>query len=226
MEIWVFLILGTASLAGSGLIYLAMQRGRHKQQAYEAFATAQGWRLETDLAGRSSTQRFRDPDDDWTLDVVFVGAGASGGSTRRRVNWQSPQGALSSGEAVLGLPLPEKAVAVLHGGGLIAQQVLKGALKATIQALGQAKFNLVLDETSAGDPGGVVMASDGRFDAMDRVKQSPELAQFRKDRNPAEVPIILRDAEGLTLRRSGAVRELDELLAIVELGKALRARVT
>lgn len=226
MEIWVFLILGTASLAGSGLIYLAMQRGRHKQQAYEAFATAQGGQLETDLAGRSSIQRFRDPVDDWTLDVVFVGAGASGGSTRRRVIWQSPQGALYSGEAVLGLPLPEKAVAVLQGGGLIAQQVLKGALKATIQALGQTKFDLVLDETSAGDPGGVVMASGGQADAMDRVKQSPELAQFRKDRNPAEVPVILRDTSGLSLRRSGPIKDLTELVVIVELGKALRARVT
>lgn len=226
MEIWIFLILGTASLAGSGLIYLAMQRGRHKQQAYEAFAKAQGWQLETDIAGRATTRRFRDPADDWTLDVVFVGAGASGGSTRRRVIWQSPQGALSSGRAVLGLPLPEKAVAVLQGGGLIAQQVLKGALKATIHALGQTKFDLVLDETSAGDPGGVVMASDGRFDAMVRVKQSPELAQFRKDRNPAEVPVILRDEAGLALRRSGPVKDLTELVAIVELGKALRARAT
>ncbi len=226
MEIWVFLILGTTSLAGSGLIYLAMQRGRHKQQAYETFAKAQGWQLETDKAGRATTRRFRDLADDWTLDVVFVGSGASGGSTRRRLNWQSPQGALYSGEAVLGLPLPEKAVAVLQGGGLIAQQVLKGALKATIHALGQTKFDLVLDETSAGDPGGVVMASDGQADAMDRVKQSPELAQFRKNRTPAEVPVILRDTSGLSLRRSGDVRELDELLAIVELGKALRARVT
>lgn len=225
MDNWFILVLIAASLPGSGLMFLALRRGAEKQEAYAAFAQAQGWSYAHDKATNRTADvvRFSDPADDWTIQIIFSGGGATGGSSDRRVEWHTPQGALEDGEAVLGMPIPEKAVMMLQSGGPIGQQVLKAALKGTLYALGRTRFTLEVDEATAGDPGGVVMATEGRAQAMDRLRPNPALAEFRATRKSAEVPVILRNAQGLTLRRPGAVKRLEDLTALVDLGLSLRA---
>lgn len=226
MDNWFIIVLVLASMAGSGLIFLALKKGAQKKHDYQAYAQSQGWLCDADQpagSGYSSVTAFRDPNDDWTLKVLFQSGGPGNTRVRRLVEWHSPQGALTSGEAVLGMPLPEKSVRMMQMGGDIGKQVLKAALKATFHALGQTRFNLTIDEASAGDPGGVVMASDGQSQAMDALRRNADLARFRDTHQEAYVPIILRDETGLTLRRPGAVKTLEELREIVDLGLSLRS---
>lgn len=216
-------VLIAASIAGTALMFLALRKGAHRQQDLKAFADQQGWQYEHQPATNRTAQisRFSNPDEDWTLSLISSGGGE--GSTHRRIEWHTPQGALEDGEAVLGMPLPEKSVAMMHSGGELGKQILKAALKATLHALGKTRFNLTVDEATAGHPGGVVMASDGQAQAMDGIRQSEALAQFRMSHKPAEVPVIIRDATGLTLRLPGRVSDLDDLTALADLGKAVRS---
>ncbi|MEP2718063.1 hypothetical protein [Pseudophaeobacter sp.] len=225
MSIWVILVLIAASTIGSGLIYKALQAGGRKQADYQAFAQAQGWHYQRvePKTGFEKVDEFSDPQDDWRLKIIVAGAGAKRGVVHRRQEWQSPQGALAGGEAVLGMPLPQKSVAMLQTGGPMGQQILKAALKATFHALGKTKFDLAIDDATAGDPGGVVMTSEGQAKAMDSLRANGDLVRFRDTHKKAEVPVILRDPEGLKLRRPGAVKDLKDLVALVALGKSLRA---
>lgn len=219
------LVLIAASILGTALMFAALRKSRIKDAEYDAFAAKQGWRFTPDKGTRGEIikRSFSDPDDDWTLDVVFIGDGPYDGFTTRYVQWHSPQGALPEGQAVLGIPIPPKAVAMLQGGGALGQQLLKTALKATLHALGKTPFDLTIDEATAGHPGGVVMASDGQARAMDPLRDNADLARFRATHKEPEVPVIIRDTHGLTLRRPGSVKSLDDLAALVALGKSLRA---
>lgn len=220
MENGFIFIIVAASMLGTGLIFLALRKGAQKKLDYEAFAQAQGWRYDHNPATNktASIDCISDPADDWTLTVMSGGEG-------RRVEWHTTQGALADGEAVLGMPLPPKAVTMMQGGGAMGQQILKAALKSTFHALGKTRFTLAIDEATASDPGGVVMSSDGQTGTMDGLRRSAALASYRSNHKEAEVPVVLRDAEGLKLRRPGAVKSLDDLTALVTLGKSLRADV-
>lgn len=224
MNIWMIVLLVAASVAGYGLIYWALRRGAQTKAAYQTFAESRGWRFEQDPGTRrsASVSSFSDPNDDWTLRIIFSGGGSTDGSTHQRVEWHTPQGALTEGTAVLGMPLPEKAVTMMQMGGPIGQQVLKGALKATLYALGKTRFDLSFDEATAGDPGGVVMASDGQAEAMDGLRRNAALAAYRAAHRQAEVPVIIRDGTGLILRRPGRVKSMDQISEMVALGLDLR----
>jgi len=225
MNILMIVILAIAALTGTGLIYFVRQRARQKADAYASFAADQGWNYHHDpaQAGLSDIHSFRDPSDDWTLKVIFRSAGASDGMTERRIEWHSPQGALPGGEAVLGMPLPAKAAAMFETGSPLGQKILKTALKATLHALGRTRFTLAIDEATASDPGGVVMSSPGYEAAMNGLRRNTDLARFRETHREADVPVIIRDETGLTLRRPGHVRDLPDLSEIVALGLSLRA---
>lgn len=227
MDILFLLILIAAGFVGSGLMYLAVRKGAQKKLDYQTFAEERGWVFEQEAitTGSFVWERFRDPKDDWTLRIIFTGDGVYDGRTERRIEWHTPQGALPDGEAVLGMPLPEKAVRMMESGGELGKQVLKAGLKATLYALGKTRFNLTVHEASAGHPGGVVMASDGCEHAMDALRDNAALRQFREGHREADVPVIIRDETGLTLRRPGTAKELSELVEIIELGKALRAEI-
>jgi hypothetical protein len=58
---------------------------------------------------------------------------------------------------------------------------------------------------------------------MDAVRDAAELKMARVGTNEAQQPIILRDTDGLKVRRVGALRSLEELRDMVALGTALRA---
>lgn len=223
MTIWMVAALALASALGTGLIFLAIRRGTQKAHDYQAFAQAEGWEYTLDHPSpRTKTDAFRDPGDDWTLRVVFQGDGAHDGMTRRHVEWHSPQGALDQGQAALGMPLPEKSVHMLQMGGEIGKQILEAALKATFHALGQTRFSLAVDKATAGDPGGVVLATPGQEREMERLRRNMELAVYRDTHKVPMVPVVIRDEDGLTLRRPDRVRDLSELTELVTLGKALR----
>ncbi|MBI1493578.1 hypothetical protein [Halocynthiibacter styelae] len=216
-----------ASAAGYGLMYLAMRKGGHKKQDYQAFADKQGWQYEqiSDTT-RTTIDRFRDPADNWRLDLVFIGGGPNtvgsfSGSTRRRMEWHCPTGAIE-GEAALGMPLPEKSVNMMRMGGDMGKQILKAALKGTFYAIGETRFTLTIDEASAGDPSGVVMSTPGQEKAMDAFRRNTDLAGFRMGRNAADVPVVIRNQDGITLRRQGIVKDLDDLPRLADLGKSLR----
>ena len=51
----------------------------------------------------------------------------------------------------------------------------------------------------------------------------PQTVEAISHAKAADVPIIIRDAQGLTLRRPGSVKNLEDLTALVALGKSLRA---
>lgn len=227
MNFWMIAVLAVASLAGSGLIFAALRAGGLQKQKLEALAAQEGWIYEQipstpSSPGAEGTQTLRDPGDDWVLSLSFTHSGATDGSSRRYVTWRSPQGALDHGMAALGIPLPPKAVAMVETGGPLGQQVLKAGLKATHYALGSTRFNLEVDTTTAGDPGGVVLATDGQAGAMDTLKRNMELAVFRQSHKPAQTPVITRDPDGLLLRRAGHPKTPEELIKLVALGKALR----
>lgn len=225
MENWFILVLVAGSLIGSLIMVLAIKKGQEKQADYQAIAQAHGWHYVHDTTSQKYAiyHTFSDPDDDWTLKIIFISGGPNSGSSTRRIEWRSPQGALTQGEAALGAPLPEKTVKMLQSGGSIGKSVAKAALKATMYALGKTKFSLALDEASAGDPGGIVMASPGQAQAMNPLRASAALTAFRAARKEIDVPIIIRDEAGVTLRRVNVTSDAQELKAIVELGKALRA---
>ncbi|WP_299938933.1 hypothetical protein [uncultured Pelagimonas sp.] len=220
MDISVIAILVIASLIGSGLIALAIRRGGQSEEKIQEFARAQGWRYSQDP--QTGTTRLRDLKDDWTLQIIFSGDGAVDGMTHRRVEWHSPHGALPEGEAVLGMPLPEKSVAMMQAGGAFGQQILQASLKATLHALGKTGFDLRIDEDTAGDPGGVVMATPGQETAMNTLRKNVTLADIRSTTKTEAVPVIIRNPDGLTLRRPGAVKDLQDLTVMVDLGKSLR----
>lgn len=224
MENWFILVLVGGSVIGSLIMVLAIKKGQEKQADYHAVAQAHGWHYVHDTATDKYAiyDIFSDPKDDWTLKIMFFSGGVHG-SSARRIEWHSPQGALLDGEAALGAPLPDKTVKMLQSGGSIGKSVATAALKATMYALGKTKFTLAFDEASAGDPGGIVMASPGQETAMDALRASADLAAFRAARKEIDVPIIIRNEAGLTLRRANVTSDAQELKAIVELGKALRA---
>lgn len=104
----------------------------------------------------------------------------------------------------------------------MGQLILMAALKGTMHAMGKTRFDLAIDEATAGDPGGVVMASDGQLSAKNRLRRRSALAAYRQGRKETDMPVMIRDTEGLRLRRPGAVKSLDDLTELVALGKALR----
>ncbi|SHH54092.1 hypothetical protein [Marivita hallyeonensis] len=220
MENLFILVLIAGSGLGTAIMFFAFKKTREKQADYEAFAQRHGWTYAYSPATHNmpSIIEFRDPGDDWSL-KLFSGQGSS----KHRMEWRSPQGALSDGEAVLGMPLPEKSAAMMQSGGAIGQQILKAALKATIHAVGNTRFDLKIDEANAGDPGGAVMASDGQAHAMDALRRNTDLARFREEQPKAEVPVVIRDEDGLRLRRVGRVKQPEDLIGIIDLGKSLRA---
>lgn len=224
MENWFILVLIAGSVLGTAVMVIAFKKGQDKQADYKAVAQNFGWHYVHDTATNKYAiyDTFSDPEDDWTLKIMFFSGGVHGSSSRR-IEWHSPQGALPNGEAALGAPLPEKTVRMLQSGGSLGKSVAKAALKATMYALGKTKFSLILDEATAGDPGGLVMASPGQETAMDALRASSDLAAFRAARKEIDVPIIIRNEAGLTLRRMNVTSDAQELKAIVELGKALRA---
>ncbi len=226
MEIWFVLVLIAASGIGSGLIYLATKNKGIKIEQYQNFANEQGWKFHHDKSPTNTGNvQFSDPDETWSLSVIFTQSGALDGMTKRRIEWHSPHGALDSGEAVLGMPIPAQSVAMLQSGGAIGQQILKTALKSTLHALGQSRFDLKIDESSAGDPGGIVMASQNQHQAMDALRKNQTLAQFRTTHKPATVPVIIRNETGLILRRPGSATDINDLSELVALGMSLRADI-
>ena len=222
MENPFILVLIAGSLLGSGVMLYAFKRGREAQADHEAFAQSHGWTYNYTPASsrRASKTEFRDPNDDWSLQLIAGGSGSN-----HRIEWHTPRGKLPDGEAVLGMPLPEKSVMMMQSGGAMGQQILKAALKATIHALGKTRFDLKIDEATAGDPGGVVMASEGHAQAMDALRRNADLARYREAHRTADVPVIIRDEDGLKLRRAGQVKDPTELIDLVALGKSLRADV-
>ncbi|MEM1363985.1 MAG: hypothetical protein AAGF94_20185 [Pseudomonadota bacterium] len=225
MDYWFIIILAAASMIGGRLIIKSIKKSQDKREDYQAIAQQFGWSYMREKASDNFGHYdiFSDPADDWTLKIVFISGGATHGSVTRRIDWHSPSGALPEGEAVLGAPLPEKTVSVLQSGGGIGSSLTKAAIKGTMYALGKTKFSLTLDEATAGDPGGIVLASSGQELAMNALRRNEALAQFRETRKEVDVPVIIRDDTGLTLRRPNVTHDAAELKAIVELGKDLRA---
>jgi len=113
-------------------------------------------------------------------------------------------------------------VKMMQMGGDMGKQILKAALKGTFYAIGNTRFTLAIDEASAGDPGGVVMSTPGQEKAMDALRRNTDLAAYRMGRNAADVPVVIRNQDGISLRRPGAVKTLNDLARYVELGKSLR----
>lgn len=224
MENWFILVLIAASALGTGLMIWALKRGKEQKADYAKIAAELGWQYEevSRAGGYGSADTFTDPNDDWALRIVFHASGPDGGRSTRRMEWHTPQGALEEGESVLGMPIPEKSVAMMNS-GTIGEQILKAALKGTMYALGNTKFTLTIDKATAGDPGGVVMSTPGQEDAMNVFRRNVTLTEFRATRKEAEVPIIIRNKEGITLRRPNTTTDPKELKAIVDLGKDLRA---
>ncbi|MEL6958713.1 MAG: hypothetical protein AAGL89_07160 [Pseudomonadota bacterium] len=220
MNIFVIVALVAASLLGTVLMIMALRRGAQKKLDYKAFADAQGWHY-TPQDGENAHE-FRDPGEDWTLRVVFIPSGAAGSTTSRYVEWISPAGALSEGEAALGAPLPDKSVRMMQNGGAMGQAILKAALKGTYYALGRTKFTLDIDEATIADPGGVVMSTLGQEKAMDSLRRNADLAAFRSSHKDVEVPVAIRNSNGLILRRTGTVNRMEDLTELVRLGLSLR----
>ncbi|MEO0752592.1 MAG: hypothetical protein AAFY25_12405 [Pseudomonadota bacterium] len=224
MENWFILVLIAGSAVGTGLTIWALRRNTAKKADYAQIAQDLGWQYseESTSGGYGSADTFSDPEDDWKLQIIFIGGGPSGGSSTRRIEWHTPQGALTEGEAVLGMPIPAKTAAMLNS-GTMGEQIVKAALKGTMYALGKTNFNLSIDSATAGDPGGVVMSTPGQEREMDIFRRNVTLTEFRATRKDANVPIIIRNDKGMTLRRPNVTSDADELKAIVELGKDLRA---
>lgn len=216
--IWFAYVLGFGAVLGTALIIFAIRKGSEKRVALQEFAEAQGWHFDfvAPTHGDPGLTAMSDPEDDWVLHVITEGHG-------RRYEWSCPSGALDEGIAVLGPPLPPQAVKMMQSGGDMGRAVLKAGLKHTIAALGRTAHDLVVHEASAGHPGGVVMATPGEVQAMEAVRDAAEVKMARVGKAEEQQPIILRDSDGLKLRRVGALRSLDDLSDLVALGKALRA---
>lgn len=226
MDNWFILVLIAASALGTGLTIWALRRHSEKQADYAAIAQEFGWVFSNEPmgGGYGSAETFTDPDDDWSLKVIFLASGPDGGRSERRMEWHTPQGALTDGEAVLGMPIPEKTVAMLNS-GTMGEQIVKAALKGTFYALGKTKFSLTIDTATAGDPGGVVMSTPGQEGEMNAFRRNVTLTEYRATHKSADVPVIIRNDKGLTLRRPNTTTDPKELKALVELGKDLRADV-
>lgn len=224
MENWFILVLIAASAAGTGIMVWAIRRNSEKKADYAHIAQELGWHYaeESTGGGYGAADTFSDPNDDWKLQIIFIGGGPSGGSATRRMEWSTPQGALSEGEAALGLPIPEKTVMMMNSGAM-GEAIVKAALKGTMYALGKTRFSLALDEATAGDPGGIVMSTPGQEKEMDALRRNVTLTEFRATRKEPDVPVIIRNQDGLMLRRANVTSDPQELKAIVELGKDLRA---
>ena len=224
MDNWFIFVLVAASAIGTGLTIWALRRHSEKQADYAAIAHELGWVFSNAplAGGYGSADTFTDPNDDWKLQVIFIGGGSDGGRSERRMEWHTPQGALTDGEAVLGMPIPEKTAAMLNS-GTMGEQIVKAALKGTLYALGKTKFSLTIDKTTAGDPGGVVMSTPGQERAMDTFRRNVTLTEYRATNKRANVPVIIRNDQGITLRRPNTTTDPDDLKALVERGKDLRA---
>lgn len=225
MDFWFVIAIALGSFIGGSLIAKALKKSKEKQADYNAIAQQFGWSYVHDTTSNryGIYETFSDPDDDWTLKIIFISGGANDGSSTRRIEWRSPQGTLAEGEAALGMPLPEKTARMLQGGGAIASSLTKAALKATMYAMGRTKFSLALDEATAGDSGGMVLSTPGQERAMDSLRQNACLRAFRETHKEIDVPVIIRDDEGMLLRRPNVTSDAAELKALVDLGKALRA---
>lgn len=215
---WFAYMLGFAAVLGTALMIFAVRRSGAKRDALQDYAEAQGWKFDyvAPTHGDPGSMAMSDPNDDWTLRVMTDGAG-------RRFEWSCPSGALEDGMAVLGPPLPPQAAKVMQSGGDIGKRVLKAAVQQTSAALGHTARDLTVDEASADHPGGVVMASPGKSQAMELLREAAELKMARVGTTEAQQPIIVRDSDGLKLRRAGTLRSLDDLSDLVALGTALRA---
>lgn len=224
MDFWIIIVLALAAMIGSRVMIKAVKKRQDKQEDYATLAQHFGWRYERDTTTnrRAIYDIFSDPEDDWTLKIIFITSEGARGSSTRRIEWHTPNGALADGEAVLGMPLPEKTVSMLQNGGTIGSSLTKAALKGTLYAMGRTKFSLEFDKATAGDPGGIVMSTPGQEQAMDTLRRNVTLTEFRGTNKEIDVPIIIRNEDGLTLRRPNVTSDGDELKALVELGKDLR----
>ncbi|MDF0601438.1 hypothetical protein P1J78_11900 [Psychromarinibacter sp. C21-152] len=222
ISLFVLASLASSALLG-GVLYLAVKR----RADYRAFAAARGWtyRYEGHSGSRAARHIFQDPQEGWTLTIFARSSSTAGGSgsTTRWTEFDDPGPALAEGMAVLGPEIPEKAAAMADRAmGMMGGDLGRMLLNKLTGGLGAEAQDLRTVDT----PGpGLLMATPGAEDALNPVRDAPELAEARAGRNDAQQPVVMRGPFGLRLRVAGRLRRETEIEAFVTLGRSLADRL-
>lgn len=220
-------VLILASFAGTGLIAFAIRSSHKRRDAMKAMAAQNGWqfRYEPQSGGRGSRTLISDPDEGWEVTLYFRSNSAKGGSWTSWSQFDQPRLALSDGMALLGPDIPAKTAAMADmmmekmGSGNFMRMMLN---KMT-GGLGDEAAEL---RSVAGPGAGTLFATPGTEEALDGLRDAPELAAARQGRNEAQHPIVSRNRHGLRIRYKHLLRRPDELAEFIALGRALSARLS
>lgn len=227
MEILFAAILILASFLGTGLIALAIRRGSQQREQLQAFAGQHGWTYQhtPSTGGLVARTVISDPSEGWELAQYVQTGGVHGGSTRRWTHFTQPRLALDDGLAVLGPDIPKKTAAMAEmmlekaGGGKMATMLLNRMTG----GLGDAAADL---RSVPGDGRGTLFATPGREGALAPVRDMAELEKAREGKNEAMQPIVSLGRDGLRVKRSGQLRDPDDMLRFVNLGRALSQKLS
>lgn len=218
--------LALASVAGTLVIFLAVSGTRKQRAALREMAVAEGWTFSHEESdGRSGSRTvIADPAEGWAVTLYNRSNASGGGSDTRWSHFDLPALALPDGMAVLGPEIPESSRAMADsllgrfGGGAMVRMLLDRMTG----GLGDELADL---RSVAGPGQGALFATPGREDALDRVRDLPELLAARKGRNESQQPIVIRSPQGLRLRYAHLLRRPDEVADFIALGRALAGRL-
>ncbi|SNS45194.1 hypothetical protein [Antarctobacter heliothermus] len=226
MDLFVIFALILASFLGTGLIAFAVRRGHQKREQLRAFSAKHGWTYHhtPSTGGRGSRTVISDPSEGWELVQYVQTGGTQGGSSRRWTQFTQPRLALDSGLALLGPEIPAKTAAMAEmmlaktGGGMIGKMLLDRMTG----GLGGEAADL---RAVSGDGRGTMFATPGCETALAPVRDVPELIEARKGLNEAMQPVVSLGREGLRIKRTGLLRDTDDMLRFVDLGRALSQKL-
>ncbi|WP_323770259.1 hypothetical protein [Antarctobacter sp.] len=226
MEIFVVAVLILASFLGTGLIAFALRRGAQRRERLERFAAERGWTYQhtPSTGGRGSRTVISDPAEGWELVQYVQTGGTQGGSSRRWSQFTQPGLALDQGLALLGPDIPEKTAAMAEmmlaktGGGMIGKMLLNRMTG----GLGEEAADL---RAVPGDGPGTLFATPGQENALSPVRDMADLIEARAGLNEAMQPVVSLGREGLRIRQTGLLRDTDDMLRFVDLGRALSRKL-
>ena len=220
MTTLMIVVLVVAAMLGSVLLVAAFRKAKQNEAGLQALAQAEGWRFEKvkETARRQGHLALSDDSAGWSLRIY---SGSGQGQTSATV-WTDERLALPSGLAAYAAPMPEKTQMMINlmmdkAGGL--GRVL---LDSVFKGLGPEAKELRMIEDD--DPA-TLMASPGAERAFDALKGADELLVLNQfGQNIADVPYLLRNQEGLSLRLNKRLKTPEDIKRFIEAGEVLAAK--
>lgn len=220
MNMVMILIFVVASLGGGAVMVWALKRGQRYEADLQALANARSWAY----AKRKATSTAQgyvellEREQGWTLRIFYGGRNGRSSFTQ----WTDPSLAVSSGLAVYAAPLPEKTQAMFNVLMSKSGSLGRVMLDSVFRGLGPAGRDLcAIDD----DDPATLMATPGAEGAFDPLKGRPELeALNRFGDSIADVPFLVRNTEGLSLRINKRLGTAEDVAAFADTACVLASK--